>query len=105
MVQNSLLSLMFFFSRCRFKLIEEENSPPSDLQQYLKDNKRQLWRPKEPTKEIERGIWNENYLKKLHETLKVTIFSENFPFLIPSRTTAISSEEIHEAQTAQVYDL
>jgi hypothetical protein len=36
----------------------------------MKDGKRELWLPKEKTKEIERGIWNENYLKKLHDTLK-----------------------------------
>lgn len=36
----------------------------------MKPNKRELWLPKEQTKEIERGIWNENYLKRLHETLK-----------------------------------
>lgn len=36
----------------------------------MKPRKQKLWVPKEPTKEVERGIWNENYLKRLHETLK-----------------------------------
>jgi hypothetical protein len=45
--------------------------PQKDLQGYLKDSKKQLWTPKSPAKEVERGLWNENYLKKLHETLKV----------------------------------
>lgn len=52
-------------------MFEKENSGLGDLQKYLKTNKRDLWQPKEPTKEIERGVWSENYLKKLHETLKV----------------------------------
>lgn len=52
--------------------MEQDNSALGDLQKYLKTNKRDLWLPKEyPTKEVERGIWSENYLKKLHETLKV----------------------------------
>lgn len=63
----------------RFNLLEQDNSGLGDLQKYLKSNKRDLWLPKEQTKEIERGIWSENYLKKLHETLKVwgVIFSSN----------------------------
>lgn len=59
--------------------MEQDNSGLGDLQKYLKPNKRDLWLPKEPTKEIERGIWSENYLKKLHETLKVCL--EKFRFL------------------------
>jgi hypothetical protein len=51
--------------------MEQDNSALGDLQKYLKTNKRELWLPKEPSKEIERGIWSETYLKKLHETLKV----------------------------------
>lgn len=53
-------------------MLEKDNSGLGDLQKYLKSNKRDLWLPKEQTKEVERGIWSENYLKKLHETLKVT---------------------------------
>lgn len=50
---------------------EDSNAILGDLQRYLKPNKRGLlWKPKEQTKEVERGIWNENYLKKLHATLK-----------------------------------
>ena len=59
--------------------MEQDNSGLGDLQKYLKTNKRDLWLPKEPTKEIERGIWSENYIKKLHETLKVRANSL-FPF-------------------------
>lgn len=52
-------------------LEEDSNVMLGDLQRYLKPNKRGLlWKPKEQTKEVERGIWNENYLKKLHATLK-----------------------------------
>lgn len=60
----------------RFMLLEQDNSGLGDLQKYLKSNKRDLWLPKEQTKEIERGIWSENYLKKLHETLKVCVHVE-----------------------------
>lgn len=52
-------------------MFEKENSGLGDLQKYLKTNKRNLWQPKESAKEIERGVWSETYLKKLHETLKV----------------------------------
>lgn len=55
----------------RFNLLEQDSNGLGDLQTYLKSGKRDLWLPKEQTKEIERGIWSENYLKKLHETLKV----------------------------------
>lgn len=65
---HSIKHLMYSF---RFNLLEQDNSGLGDLQKYLKSNKRDLWQPKEQTKEIERGIWSENYLKKLHETLKV----------------------------------
>ncbi|KAG5679259.1 hypothetical protein PVAND_008839 [Polypedilum vanderplanki] len=54
----------------RFTSLEQDNAVSEDVQRYLKPNKRELWLPKEQTKEIERGIWNENYLKRLHETLK-----------------------------------
>lgn len=40
------------------------------MQNYLKPSKQDLWIPKKPPKEIIRGVWNENYLKRLHETLK-----------------------------------
>lgn len=52
-------------------LEEDSNAMLGDLQRYLRPNKRGLlWKPKEQTREVERGIWNENYLKKLHATLK-----------------------------------
>ena len=41
-----------------------------NLQKYLKP-KRDLWLPKEGCKEVEKGVWSETYLKKLHESLKV----------------------------------
>jgi hypothetical protein len=53
----------------------ENNSGIGDLQKYLKSNKRELWLPKKATLEVEKGIWSENYLKKLHETLKVEFFN------------------------------
>lgn len=55
----------------RFNLLEHDSSGLGDLQKYLKAGRRDLWLPKEQTKEVERGIWSENYLRKLHETLKV----------------------------------
>lgn len=57
----------------RFNLLDKSNEGLGDLQKYLKPNKRDMWLPKEQAKEVERGIWSENYLKKLHETLKVQI--------------------------------
>lgn len=60
-----------FLINFRFNLLEKDNSGLGDLQKCLKSNKRDLWLPKEQTKEVERGIWSESYLKKLHETLKV----------------------------------
>lgn len=71
----------------RFKLLEQDNSGLGDLQKYLKSNKRDLWLPKEQTKEIERGIWSENYLKKLHETLKVCVHVK-FRFEFRNKTVA-----------------
>lgn len=65
------LKLILIHKNFRFNLLEKDNSGLGDLQKYLKSNKRDLWLPKEQTKEVERGIWSETYLKKLHETLKV----------------------------------
>lgn len=95
--QKDFSSYFLFF--IRFKLIEEENLPQKDLKGYLKDNKRQLWTPKSPQKEVERGLWNENYLKKLHDTLKVKFFNSKFHpthsnFFQFQIYIAISSEEI-----------
>ncbi|CAO1319949.1 unnamed protein product [Diamesa serratosioi] len=53
----------------RFNSIEKENAALGDLQKYLKP-KRDLWLPKEGCKEVEKGVWSETYLKKLHESLK-----------------------------------
>ena len=36
--------------------------------------KRNIWLPKESCKEVEKGVWCDEYLKNLHETLKVGIF-------------------------------
>lgn len=60
----------FFYIYFRFNSIEKENAALGDLQKYLKP-KRDLWLPKEGCKEVEKGVWSETYLKKLHESLKV----------------------------------
>jgi hypothetical protein len=67
--RKKLICLIFFH---RFSSLEVENNAIlGDLQKYLKTNRRELlWKPKEQAKEIERGIWNEKYLKKLYSTLK-----------------------------------
>lgn len=39
--------------------------------------RREIWLPKEPCKEVEKGVWSDQYLKELHETLKVEISSLN----------------------------
>lgn len=89
--------------------MEQDNSGLGDLQKYLKTNKRDLWLPKEPKKEIERGIWSENYIKKLHETLKVFWLSlwqvslvVNVFFILFS---AIPTEEIRQKKAAKVSGL
>lgn len=69
-----------------------------DIQQYLKPNKRDLWLPKEPTREIERGIWNENYLKRLHETLK-QFRRKKYPQQRKSHAKCMSYDSPTEAAT------
>lgn len=57
----------------RFSSIETENNTLiEDLHKFLNSKKRvSLWKPKPKEKEVEKGIWNENYLKNLHNTLKL----------------------------------
>jgi hypothetical protein len=75
------------------------------LQKYLKANKRDLWLPKEQTKEVERGIWNETYLKRLHETLKVfksDFICQHLLSRFKSSFSAIPSQEVSEAKASEM---
>jgi hypothetical protein len=55
----------------RFHSLHRESSALKSIDKIMK-TKRQIWLPKEACREIERGVWNDTYLKKLHESLKVS---------------------------------
>lgn len=57
----------------RLDILEKGNNVIfNDLQGYLESKKKvSLWKPKDKKNEIEKGIWNETYLKNLHNTLKL----------------------------------
>jgi len=48
---------------------EKMETKPSNINKYV-NPKTDLWKPKEPCKETQRGLWNDRFLKNIYVTLK-----------------------------------
>lgn len=53
-----------------------------------------MWIPKQKSKEIIRGVWNENYLKRLHETLKHFRHKQKYQRMFLEKSSSVKNESI-----------
>lgn len=88
LLNSFILEPLIFNVLFRFNTLEkDDNSILENLHRYLQFKKREtLWKPKKDLKEVQKGIWNENYLKNLHSTLKLLRFKN-----LPTKRTTLKS--------------
>ncbi|CAG9799198.1 unnamed protein product [Chironomus riparius] len=67
-------------------------------------NRQELWIPKKPPHEIIRGVWNENYLKRLHETLKHFRHKKKYQKKFFEKNASVKNENISLSLLLQVTD-
>lgn len=64
----------------RLEGLERFETKPTNIQRFLKQ-KEKLWKSKEPSKEVHKGFWSDDFLQKLYSSLTVN-FCFVFNYLI-----------------------
>lgn len=56
----------------RLEGLERFETKPTNIQRFLKQ-KEKLWKSKEPSKEVHKGFWSDDFLQKLYSSLTVNL--------------------------------